>query len=155
MFPFIGHIPPLRVSSSVPFWGIFACLCTACLSLQHFAENINSQKNSQWWICALDVGKDEHEAQPSKGGWNCFILRKYRNYAWLLIHIIYILRMSSYINMKLCFTAISSETWLSLKRFLRQRNSSEAGPVQGKDEFGVLIQVLALWTWQSSSVGVP
>lgn len=78
-------------------------------------------------------------------GTSYFTLRKYRNYAWLLVHIIYILRMSSYINTKLCFTAISSETWLSLKRLLRQRNSSEAGPVQGKYELGVLIQVLTSW----------
>lgn len=87
-------------------------------------------------------------------GRSCFTLRKYRDYAWLLVHIIYILRMSSYINTKLCFTAISNETWLSLKRLLRQRNSSEAGPVQGKDELDVLIQVLSLWTRQNSHVGI-
>lgn len=55
------------------------------------------------------------------------------------------------------FTVIFSEAWLSLNRLLRLRSSLETGigPMQGKDWLGVLIGVLASWSWQNSHVGVP
>lgn len=40
---------------------------------------------------------NERQGVEEVGG-GCFALRKYRNYAWVLVHILYILKMSFYIN---------------------------------------------------------
>lgn len=76
-----------------------------------------------------------------KGG-SCFAVRKYKNYAWILvISLIYHLEDVILHQHEYLFTVFFSEAWLSWNRLLRlrkyfgnwNRTSARKGPVRGTD----------------------
>lgn len=68
-----------------------------------------------------------------------------------------ILRMSSYISTNICLQCFSVKHGCLETDCWGWESTLETGlgPAQKKDRLGILIGVLALWSWQNSHAGVP